>query len=277
VVQVTTTPFRFAAQAAPADGPRWLALARRAEELGYSSLLMPDGLRLPSSLISLAVAAGATTTLRVGTWVLAAPLRVPRLAAWDAHTLSLLSGGRFELGIGTGLPIWNQQAAEIYGQPELTAGQRLARVEQTVDELRNLDEGGHTPVLIAAAGPRARALAAAKADIVTVAAGPLARRDQVAELTAEVRAAAGERGAALEFAAPIMVVGDQAPPWVEQFTGQDMATLIERDSLMILRGRPDQMAEELERRRETMGVSYFSINAAFIEDFAPVVARLAGR
>ena len=273
---VTSTPFRFAAQASPQDARQWLGLARRAEELGYSSLLMPDGLQLPSPMPSLAVAAGATTTLRVGTWVLATPLRAPRLAAWDAHTLSLLSGGRFELGIGTGRPEAATDAVQVLEQPELTMAQRLARVEQTIDDLRALDGDEHTPVLVAAGGPKARALAAAKADIVTVAAGPLAGRDTIAELVAGIRAAAGDRGAGLEFAAPIFVVGDDAPPWVVRFTGTDMATLVARDSLMILRGSPAQMAEELQRRRETLGVSYFSVNAAFIEPFAPVVELLAG-
>jgi probable F420-dependent oxidoreductase len=273
---VTTTPFRFAAQASPQTGRQWLALARQAEELGYSSLLMPDGLQSLSPMTALAVAGGATTTLRLGTWVLASPLRAPRLAAWDAHTLSLLTGGRFELGIGTGRPEVVGEAAELYGQPELTGAQRLARVGQTIDELRALDGDEQTPVLVAAGGPKARALAAAKADIVTVAAGPLAEREQVAALVAEVRAAAGDRGTGLEFAAPIFVVGDEAPPWVVRFTGADMATLIARDSLMILRGSPAQMAEELQRRRDTLGVSYFSVNATFIEQFAPVVELLAG-
>jgi probable F420-dependent oxidoreductase len=273
---VTTTPFRFAAQSAPLDGQQWLTLARRAQDLGYSSLLMPDGLQLPSPIPSLAVAAGATTTLRVGTWVLASPLRAPRLAAWDAHTLSLLSDGRFELGIGTGRPEVVADAVGLYGPPELTGAQRLAQVEQTIDELRTLDGDRHTPVLIAAGGPKARALAAAKADIVTLAAGPLADRQTVAELVAEVREAAGDRGAGLEFAAPIFVVGEEAPPWVERFTGSDMATLIGRDSLMILRGSPAQMAEELQRRRESLGISYYSVNATFIEEFAPVVELLAG-
>jgi probable F420-dependent oxidoreductase len=274
---VTTTPFRFAAQSAPYDASQWLSLARRAEELGYSSLLMPDGLQSLSPLPALAVAAGATTTLRVGTWVLASPMRPPRLAAWDAHTVSRLTGGRFELGIGTGLPTVAADAARLLEQPELTTGQRLTRVEQTIDDLRDLDGDGHTPVLMAAGGPKARALAAAKADIVTLAAGPLADRETMARLVAGVREAAGDRGPRLEFAAPIFVVGDEAPPWVERFTGSDMTTLIERDSLMILRGGPDQMAEELQRRRETLGISYFSVNATFIEEFAPVVDRLTGR
>ena len=75
---MTALPFRFAAQAAPQDADQWLGLARRAKALGYSSLLMPDGMQLLSPLPALALAAGATTTLRVGTWVLASPLRPGR-------------------------------------------------------------------------------------------------------------------------------------------------------------------------------------------------------
>ena len=56
-----------------------------------------------------------------------------------------------------------------------------------------------------------------------------------------------------------------------------MATLIEHDSLLILRGSPRQMADELERRRDALGISYASVNAAFMEQFAPVIELLAGR
>ena len=273
---MTALPFRFAAQAAPEDADHWLGLARRAEALGYSSLLMPDGMQLLSPLPALALAAGATTTLRVGTWVLASPLRPARQAAWDAHTLSLLTGGRFEFGVGTGRPVAAADAVRLLGQPEMTVPQRLARVEQSIDDLRALDGQRRTPVLLAAAGPKSRALAAAKADIVTLATGPFAAREEVAALVAGVREAAGERGAGLEFAAPVFVVGDEAPPWMLRFLGTDMATLIARDSLMILRGTPAQMAGELRRRREVTGISYFSVNAAFLEQFAPVLESLAG-
>src|SRR5919109_4035717 len=80
--------FRFGVVATPEGGPdRWTATARRAEELGYSTLLMPDGLQLLSPFSSLAVAASATSTLRVATFVLASPLRRPRAAAWEGHSL----------------------------------------------------------------------------------------------------------------------------------------------------------------------------------------------
>jgi alkanesulfonate monooxygenase SsuD/methylene tetrahydromethanopterin reductase-like flavin-dependent oxidoreductase (luciferase family) len=270
--------FRFAVQAVPRDGEEWLATARRAEDLGYAKLMMPDGMGIPSPLPALALAAGATTSLHVGTFVLASPLRAPRLAAWEAHTLSSLTGGRFELGIGTGRPEVAREAVELLGQPETTPAQRLALVEATIDDLRARDAGEqHTPVLMAAAGPRARALAAAKADIITLAVGALASRDQVATLVAEVREAAAERADGIEFALPLFVIGDEAPPWARQFLQADMATLIEHDSLVILRGTPRQMADELQRRREETGFSHISVSGVFMEQLAPVVEILAGR
>jgi alkanesulfonate monooxygenase SsuD/methylene tetrahydromethanopterin reductase-like flavin-dependent oxidoreductase (luciferase family) len=272
---MTSKHFRFALQAVPQDGNQWLGLARLAEELGYSALLMPDGPQLPSPLPSLALAAGATTSLRVGTFVLASLLRPPRLAAWDAHTLSMLTGGRFEFGIGTGQPEVIEQSAQLTGRPPPGAGERLAMVERTIDELRALDGDLHTPVLMAAGGPRALAVAAAKADIVTLATGPLASREEVARLTAQIRQA-GDRGSEIEFATPIFVVGDEAPPWVARFLQADVSTMIAHDSLQLLRGSPREMADELERRRETLGISYFSVNAAFGSQFAPVVELLAG-
>lgn len=275
---MTSKPFRFAVQAFPQNGNQWLSVAQRAENLGYSSLLTADGLQLMSPLPALALVAGATKTLRVGTFVLASPLRPPRLTAWDAHSLSLLSGGRFEFGIGTGRPEVVRQAAELTGQRPASAGERLAMAEEAIDELRALDGPDHrTPVLVAAAGPKALALAAAKADIVTIATGPLASRDEVGQLTAQTRLAAGDRADAIEFINPIFVVGDEVPPWITQFLSTDLATLTERESLQVLRGTAQEMADELQRRRDTLGFSYFSVNAAFTEKFAPVVELLNGR
>jgi len=274
---MTSKPFRFAVQGLPQEGSQWLALARRAEELGYSALLMADGMQLPSPFPALALAAGATTSLRVGTFVAASPLRPPGLVAWDAHTLSDLTGGRFEFGIGTGRPEVTRQAARLTGKAEATGAERLAMAEEAIDRLRALDGDRHTPVLVAASGPKARALAAAKADIVTIAAGPLTSRDEIARLTAEIRSAAGDRAAQLEFISPVFIVGDDAPPWAVRFLQADVATMARHESLQLLRGTVTEMADELRRRRDTLGISYVSVNAAFTEQLAPVVELLAGR
>jgi probable F420-dependent oxidoreductase len=273
---MTNKTFRFGAVAAPQSGAKqWQDTARRAEELGYSTLLTPDNLHLPAPAVSLGIAAGVTTRLRVGTFVLASPLRTPRAAAWEAHSLSVLTDGRFELGLGTGLPAM-REAAEELGLPYGSGSQRLAQVAETIDHVRKLDGTSHTPIMVAASGPKAQALAGAKADIVTLAVGPLASREETRAVVDNIRAAAGDRADEIEYAMNIFVVGDQVPPWIQGFIGADAATLIEHDSLTMLRGSVSQMADELQRRREELGVSYVSVNSAFMEEFAPLVERLTG-
>ena len=145
--------------------------------------------------------------------------------------------------------------------------------------LRLLDgEQVHTPVMIAASGRRARKVAAEKADIVAAAASPLASHEEVDGLFAEIRDLAGARFAELELSMNLFVIGEQATPWMERFIGSDSATLRARDSLTMLRGEtPQAMADELQRRRDRWGISYISVNSAFYEAMAPVVALLNGK
>jgi probable F420-dependent oxidoreductase len=272
-----TRPFRFGVVATPSEGPeQWVTAARRVEELGYSTLLMPDGMQLLAPFPSLAMAAGATTTLRVGTYVLASPLRPARTAAWEAHSLAVLTGRRFELGIGTGRLDF-RPVVEQLGLPFGSAADRLRAVASTVQHLRELDGEHHTPVLVAAAGPKALALAAQIGDTVALAPGPLASRDEVANMAAQLRAAGGPRADELELAMNLFVVGDDVPPWTRQFLQIDAATLVAHDSLTMLRGSTDEMVDELQRRRHAFGVSYISVNAAFFKQLAPVVERLTGQ
>lgn len=262
-------PFRFGAVVTPQSGSQWITAARRVEELGYATLLMPDGLQLLSPFPSLGIAASVTEHLRVGTFVLASPLRTPRAAAWDAHSLSTLTDGRFELGIGTGhggIPA----AAATLGMPYGTAARRREQVRETVGHLRELDGDAHTPVLVAAAGPKALAMAVEIADIVALATEWSATREEVAA------AAAPLRDSDVELQMNLFVVGDEVPEWTRGFIGADAAQLIAADSLTMLRGTVPEMADELRRRRDTIGVSYVSVNGAFLEQLAPVVELLAG-
>jgi probable F420-dependent oxidoreductase len=89
-------------QAAPADLPSWLALARRLEAAGFRGLLMGDH---PGSgaapMPALGAAAAVTQTLELGTCVIQAGVREPAHVAADAATLDLLAPGRV-VGIGAG-------------------------------------------------------------------------------------------------------------------------------------------------------------------------------
>jgi alkanesulfonate monooxygenase SsuD/methylene tetrahydromethanopterin reductase-like flavin-dependent oxidoreductase (luciferase family) len=72
--------------------------------------------------------------IRVGTWVYASPFRPAWHTAWEAHSLSVLTEGRFELGIGTGRPGIEDELREL-GLPVQAPGERLAQVRETVARL----------------------------------------------------------------------------------------------------------------------------------------------
>jgi alkanesulfonate monooxygenase SsuD/methylene tetrahydromethanopterin reductase-like flavin-dependent oxidoreductase (luciferase family) len=266
--------FRFGVVAAATDAARWTASARMAADLGYDILLSPDGMSLLAPLPALASAA-ALAPLRVGTFVMAAPLRPPGTIAWEAHSMTVLTGGRFELGIGTGLPIAAEQARGL-GLPGGTTAQRLEQVREAVRRLREADGDLHTPVMIAAGGPRSLGVAAEQADIVALALGTTAGPADAARLVDELRDLAGERAERIELSLNLFVVGDTVPEQLRRFVSLDVPELAARGALTLLRGSPRQMADELQRRRDLLGVSYVTVNGAFIEPFAPVIELLAG-
>jgi alkanesulfonate monooxygenase SsuD/methylene tetrahydromethanopterin reductase-like flavin-dependent oxidoreductase (luciferase family) len=268
--------FRFGVIGAPPAQPQqWRATAVRAADLGYATVLVPDVLSLPAPGPSLGVAAGAAD-IGVGTWVYSAALRTPQQTAWEAHTLTVLTGGRFEMGIGTGQPRSREFAAAL-GMPYPSPAERLAMVSATIDAVHALDGAElRTPILVAAGGPNARALAAEKADIVTIAADPLTPRDAIGAAVAEVRERAGARADDIEFAMNLFAVGDTVPPYAQQATGARPDQLVAADSLVLLRGDDAAMIDELRRRRDEIGTSYVLVNAEFMTQLAPVVEALAG-
>lgn len=270
-------PFRFGVIAAP-RGPAddWLRTARRVADLGCSTLLTPDGTGLHAPFVALAAAATAVPGLRVGTFVLAAPLRPPREAAWQGHSLSVLSGGRFDFGIGTGRPQARPEA-ESFGRTWGTGADRLAAVRDSVAALRERDgDGPRTPVMIAAGGPQGLELAATVADVVALAVSPAGSLADVTAMARRVREHAGGRADDLELAMNLFVVGDEVQPWMRQVMGVDPEELHRRDSPGALRGSPREMADQLLARRDTTGVSYYAVDRTFVDTLAPVVELLTG-
>ena len=75
------------------------AHAARAEAMGFDGLQVPDALH--DGLLLAALALNATTSLMVGTAVLVAFPRSPMITAIAAWDLQAMSGGRFEVGLGT--------------------------------------------------------------------------------------------------------------------------------------------------------------------------------
>jgi probable F420-dependent oxidoreductase len=295
-------PFRFGVVAALArTGDEWAEKARRVESLGYSSLVMPDGLRYTlAPLPALAAAAAATRSLRVGTYVIANDFRNPVLLAKEAATLDLLSGGRFELGLGAGRPDAAQDN-RMMGLAFDSGGVRVARLAESLALLKALLAGQQAsasgphyaaeaaeitprparqpqlPILVAGAGRRLLSLAAREADIVALGMPPTATEDDAAEKVGWLREAAGARFDQLELNLNLMAVGDQVPRHLSARMGLTAAALAASGSVAAATGSTDEMCATLERRRERLGISYMMVGDELMEAFAPAVERLAGR
>jgi len=250
--------------------PAWRDQVRRIADSGFSTLLMPDVQQWqPAPGPTLAVAA-TLADLRVGTWMYASPLRTSWSVAWEAHSLSVLTEGRFEMGIGTGRPGIEDELREL-GLPVVSPGQRLSQVREAVTSLRELDGPDlRTPVVMAVRGPKAQALAADLADTVTFATSPDDSRAEIMRLATEFR----ERRD-LELALHVAVVGDAVSPFMAP-PDTDPAALRAADSLMVLARDPSAAAEEILRRREEGGFSYVVVGANAADALAPVVAELTG-
>jgi alkanesulfonate monooxygenase SsuD/methylene tetrahydromethanopterin reductase-like flavin-dependent oxidoreductase (luciferase family) len=182
----------------------------------------------------------------------------------------MLTEGRFEMGVGAGRPGIEDELRER-GMPVVGAGERLAQVRETVTMLRELDGPDlHTPVVMAVHGPKAQALAAELADTVTFAVMPGEARVDVERLVHGFRSTRD-----VELSQHVAVIGDAVAPFMAP-PDTDPAALRAADSLAILPDDPAAAVEEIKRRREEIGFSYFVFGADVSDALAPVVSELAG-
>ncbi|QCX74972.1 F420-dependent glucose-6-phosphate dehydrogenase [Streptomyces sp. YIM 121038] len=294
-----TRPFRFGVtMMTPAAGDEWRTKCRRAEELGYDVILVADHLGMPAPFPALVAAAEATERPRVGTFVLNAGFWNPALLAREVATADALTGGRLELGLGTGYVRAEFDAA---GLPWPTASERVSHLVRTIEELdRILASPEHRPeprqrprppLLVGGNSDHVLKVIATHADIAaftgtrTVPGDP---NGKLAVLTAE---AVHERVAAYQrFAA-----GRSAPAelnlllQVVEETRDRRATvrpslghvphLTEDEALeapILLLGTVRQMAEQLRAQRERYGFSYITVLERSLEAFGPVIEELRG-
>jgi probable F420-dependent oxidoreductase len=295
-------PFRFGVVAATAkSGKDWADTARRIESMGFATLLVPDGLRYTlAPLPALAAAAMATSTLRVGSYVIANDFRNPVMLAKEAATVDLLSGGRFELGLGVGRP-GAEEENRMLGMAFDSGAVRVERLAEALVLIKALLSGHmvtasgpnfsaaeasispralqqpRPPILIGASKRRLVELAAREADIIALGIAPTEPESGVAERVEWIRRAAGERFPQIELNISLMAVGERVPRWIESQMGLTAQALGRSGSAAALTGSTEEMVETLQRRRERLGVSYIVIADELMESLAPVVDRLAGR
>ena len=292
-------PFRFGVVEAHAPSrTAWVTIARRVEELGYATLLIPDRTNVGSlaPTPALAVAASVTTSLRVGSYVFCNGYRHPVLLAREAATLDLLSDGRFEPGLGTGV---SSSEFQQLGIPYGSAGARVEHLAETLQIMKRLfteetvsfsgkyytitemkgyprpAQKPHPPILVAGAGERMLKLAAREADIIAIGSKITAQGVDPADATLEqkiawIKEAAGDRFAGLELCQTIFDL---------EITDSGTA-LTTQPGAWSIPGRPlttEQAVAHLLEQRERYGFSYLQVSAGQVENFAPVVARLAGQ
>lgn len=192
----------------------WLEQVVAWDAAGVDTLLVPDAAGLPSVVPALAAAAAVTTRIRLRPWVLAAPLRSPQVVVREVSALQHLSDGRAELGIGTGRPDAAADAAALGVPWPARASERLAQLEAVVSAVR---EGvPDAPVVVAAAGPKALAVAGRVADVVALATPPHATGDDVTALAATATGAGGPSGGqrSPRLAWQLVAVGDRTSAFV---------------------------------------------------------------
>lgn len=95
------------------SAPELAQTARRLEGFGFDVLHVPDHLGAPAPFPVLVAAAAATSTIRLGTYVLNACFYRPALLTRDVADTDLLSGGRLEVGLGAGYVRAEFEAAEM--------------------------------------------------------------------------------------------------------------------------------------------------------------------
>lgn len=312
-------PFRFGLineQMKPM--PAWLAHVRRVEALGYSTFLLRDHF-VPdffgdqyAPIAALMLAASITTTLRVGTLVFDNDYRHPVILAKEAATIDVLSGGRFELGIGAG---WLRNEYEQAGMTFDANPVRVSRLAEALKVIKGLwGEGAFSftgehynireingfpkptqqrpPLLVGAGQKRMLTLAGQEADIVgmlttSVASGTLSEdpTERIAESVAQklewVRQGAGARYDDIELSLlPSFLLTDDRQARAQQliderrWTGISVEQVLAMPSVYI--GTLDEIAETMVRRRAQYGFSYFVIDDEHMETAAPLVAKLRG-
>jgi F420-dependent oxidoreductase-like protein len=118
------------------------ATAQRAESLGYDSVWVADHLHnapvarnesLFEAFTTLSALAEATSAIRLGTLVAVSAFRTPSLLAKMTATLDVISGGRLELGLGSG---WYEAEHVAYGIPFRSPGERVQALDEAIDIVR---------------------------------------------------------------------------------------------------------------------------------------------
>jgi probable F420-dependent oxidoreductase len=305
--------FRFGLTSTGAgSADAWKEKVLKTEDLGFSTLLIPDHfIEQIATIPAMMSAAAYTSKLRVGSIVCNNDFRHPVLLSKEAATIDMLSGGRVELGLGAG---WLKSEYDALGLSFDSPGTRIGRLEEAVQIIKayfkddpvkfegkyytiNGEQGlekipepvqkPHPPLLIGGGGKRILKLAAREADIIGIALKTSALgngpdpQDIATTLQQKItwiRETAGDRFKEIELHMQtwaVMVTDDResaAQMLVKQFP---LPTEMLLNLPYLLIGTVEEITAQIEQTRAMYGISYFSVFDHYIDAFAPIVARLA--
>ncbi|HEY7463890.1 MAG TPA: TIGR03621 family F420-dependent LLM class oxidoreductase [Candidatus Limnocylindria bacterium] len=309
-------PFRFLAGASePMSAREFAERVRRAEALGFDTLVFPDHV-VPqlAPAPAMAMVAALSDTLRVAPFVINNDLRHPAVLGHDLATVDLLSDGRLDVAIGAG---WNLREYRAMGMAYDPPAVRISRLAEAVTVLKGyfgdepfsfagehytismLDgqpkpiQRPHPPFMIGGGGRRVLQLAAREAQIVSLA--PRAGRDgrgenasisweATVEKVGWVREAAGARFAELELNVyPSRVsprITDDARSALREAADEIGQRFGVRPDEEMLRGSPHIWIGSLDELtdkalRLRAELGITSLMLGEVDELAPLVRRLA--
>ncbi len=303
---------RFATQSGGAPSlQEWIDRAKRLEAMGYGTLAMPDHMvgGAWAAMPALAVAATVTQNLRVATLVVDNDFRNPTVFARECATVDVLSGGRFELGIGAG---WLDRDYQSTGIPFDRGRVRVARLAEAVTVMKRLFtedqvtfdgeyysvenaecrpktvQQPHPPFLIAGGGPEILALAGREASIVAIVPVGITgsgrippekfRIEAMREQIGLVRDAAGARFGEIELSMFLdcTLTDDREKAIAEQAEKSKVDPDTVRRNVYRGIGSLREIRDQIVRARDAVGITYFCLRGPDVEKLGSIVQELAG-
>lgn len=272
----------------------WVDKCRKAEDLGFDVIGVPDHLGTHAPFPAIVLAGEATERARLNMFVLNVAFYNAALLARDVATTDQLVDGRLELGLGAGYVKAEFDAA---GLPFPSAGARIDQLEHTIVELRRLyadpeyqprpARPGGPPLLVGGWGRRTLGVAVKHADVIAFTGtapdregnlGALASAEEFKERVEFVRAELGERADDVEFNVLVQYVAvtedrigvlEQLQRYAPTLTPEEMGEL---PTLLV--GTAEQIAEQLQHNKERFGLNYVTVLEPSLDAFAQVIERL---
>lgn len=303
-------PIRFGAATIYVRIPpkNWIQTVQRIEELGYSTLFEQDHFDTQAydPIVLLSTAAAATKELNLGTLVFDVDYRHPVILARTAAALHLLSGGRFEFGIGAG---WKKNDYIMAGIPYDKPIVRIRRLDEALtiirsmwkqektsfkgkyynlvemDQAGELPEGEHPKIMVGGGGKQLLTVAGRHADIVginerlsthfkytgkSLAENSLAQVKKRTEWVKDSARKCGRDPEEIEFQMlfPYATITDNPEPVFEIFAKRFGTNVdVVKGNLQVLCGSVDEISDKLLMIREETDISYMVFGPTNVKAF----------